>query len=82
MGLNQEVSEGVSQDACALSLQLCQTLCDPVDGSLPVSSVYGILQSRIPEQVAMPSSSESSRPRDQSCVSFISSVFFILQGEK
>ena len=28
----------------AKSLQLCLTLCDPMDQSLPVSSVYGILQ--------------------------------------
>ena len=29
--------------------QLCLTLCDPVDYSLPVSSVHGILQARILE---------------------------------
>ena len=26
---------------CAKSLQLCPTLCDPMDCSLPVSSVHG-----------------------------------------
>ena len=31
------------------------TLCDPVDYSLPGSSVHGILQARILEWVAMPS---------------------------
>ena len=30
------------------------TLCDPVDCSLPTSSVHGILQARILEWVAMP----------------------------
>ena len=30
-------------------LQSCQTLCDPVDCSLPGSSVHGILQARILE---------------------------------
>ena len=30
--------------AAAKSLQLCLTLCDPVDSSLPGSSVLGILQ--------------------------------------
>ena len=28
-------------------LQSCPTLCDPMDYSLPVSSVLGILQARI-----------------------------------
>ena len=38
------------------SLQLCPTLCDPTDCSLPGSSVRGILQAVILEWVAMPSS--------------------------
>ena len=37
-------------------LQLCLTLCDPMDCSPPGSSVQGILQARILEWVAMPSS--------------------------
>ena len=40
--------------------QLCLTLCDPMDCSLPGSSVHGILQARILEWVAMPSSRGSS----------------------
>ena len=40
---------------CAKSLQSCLTLCDPMDYSLPGSSVHGILQARILEWVAMPS---------------------------
>ena len=40
----------------AQSLQQCLTLCDPVDYSLPGSSVHGILQARILEWVALPSS--------------------------
>ena len=39
------------------------TLCDPMDCSLPGSSVLGILQARILERVAMPFSRESSQPR-------------------
>ena len=35
--------------AAAKSLQLCPTLCDPIDGSPPGSSVYGILQARVLE---------------------------------
>ena len=38
----------------AKSLQSCLTLCDPVDCSLPGSSVHGILQARILEWVPMP----------------------------
>ena len=36
-----------------LLLQSCQTLCNPIDGSLPGSSVPGILQARILELVAI-----------------------------
>ena len=45
-----------SGDTHAKSLQSCLTLCDPMDCSLPGSSVYGILQARILEWVAIPSS--------------------------
>ena len=37
----------------AESLQLCPTLCDPIDGSLPGSSLPGILQARTLKWVAM-----------------------------
>ena len=37
---------GRSAAAAAKSLQLCPTLCDPIDGSLPGSAVPGILQAR------------------------------------
>ena len=40
--------------AAAKRLQLCPTLCDPIDGSPPGSSVPGILQARILEWVAPP----------------------------
>ena len=43
----------------AKSLQLCPTLCDAMDCSPPGSSVHGILQARILEWVAVPSSSGS-----------------------
>ena len=39
--------------AAAKSLQLCPTLCDPIDGSLPGSPVPGILQARTLEWVAI-----------------------------
>ena len=36
-----------------LSLQLCPTLCDPIDGSPPGSPVPGFLQARTLEWVAI-----------------------------
>ena len=38
--------------AAAKSLQLCPTLCDPIDGSPPGSPIFGILQARTLEWVA------------------------------
>ena len=58
----------------AKSLQSCPTLCDPMDCSPPVSSVHGILQARILEWVAMPSSRGSSQPRDRTRISDISCI--------
>ena len=46
----------------AKSLQSCPALCNPVDCSLPGSSIHGILQARILEWVAIPSSRGSSHP--------------------
>ena len=43
--------------AAAESLQLCPTLCDPIDGSPPGSPVPGILQARTLEWVAISLSS-------------------------
>ena len=54
---------------CAKALQSCLTLCVPVDGNPPGSSVRGILQARILEWVTVASSRESSQPRDPTCVS-------------
>ena len=48
-----------------LVAQSCLILCDPIDYSLPVSSVYGILQVRILERVAISFSRGSSQPRGQ-----------------
>ena len=53
---------------CVLRHPLCPSLCDPVDCSLPGSSVHGILQARILEWAAMPSRL-SSQPRDGTRVS-------------
>ena len=58
----------------AQSLQLCPTLCNPMHSSPPGSSVLGILQARILEWVAMPSSWGSSWPKDWICISCISCI--------
>ena len=58
------------------SLQSGPTLCDPMDCSLPGSSVHGILQARILEWVVIPFSRGSSQPRDRTLVSCIAGRFF------
>ena len=57
--------------AAAKSLQLCPTLCDPIDGSPPGTPVPGILQARTLEWVAISFSRGSSPPRNQTCMSFV-----------
>ena len=57
-----------SSVVCAKLLQLCLTLCYSMDCCPPGSSVHGILQTRILEWVAMPSSRGSSKPRDRTRV--------------
>ena len=52
-------------------LQVCLTLCYPIDCSPPGSSVHGILQARILERVVMPFSSRSSHPGDQTWVYYV-----------
>ena len=49
--------------------QSCLTLCDPMDWSLPGSTIHGIFQARILEWVAISFSKRSSLPRDWTLVS-------------
>ena len=51
------VSHRVDRDmcTCAKSLQLCQTLCDPMNCSPPGSSVHGILQAEYWSELPTPS---------------------------
>ena len=58
----------------AMLLQWPLALCNPLDCSPPGSSVCGILQARMLEWVAMPSSKGPSQPRDQTCISYVSCV--------
>ena len=60
---------------CACSFaQSCPILCDPMDCSLPGSSVHGILQARILKWVVIPSSRGSSPSRDWIHISYVSCI--------
>ena len=61
-----------------LVAQLCPILCDSMDCSLPGSSVHGILQARILEWAAMPSSRGSYQTRDRTQVSHIAGRLFTI----
>ena len=58
------------------SFQLCPSLCDPMDYSPLGFSVHGILQARILEWIAMP----SSRDLPDSGVELVSLMFHALAG--
>ena len=51
--------------------QSCLTLCEPMNCSLPGSSIHGVFQTRVPEWIAISFSRGSSRPRDRTRVSHI-----------
>ena len=63
---------------CVWVVQSCPTLCDPMNCSLPGSSVHGILQAKVLEWVATAFSRESSRTRDWAQVSHIAERFFTI----
>ena len=58
--------------------QSCPTLCNPMDCSLPGSSVHGISQTRVLEWVAISFLRGSSWPRDRTWVSSIASRRFTI----
>ena len=60
-----------TRHACAVS---CLSVSDSATPWTAAHQVQGILQARILEWVAMPSSRGSSRPRDQPCVSYVSCI--------
>ena len=62
--------------------QSCPTLCDPMDCSLPGSSVHRILQAKILEWVAIFFSRGFSWPRDQTQVSCIAGRCFTLWANR
>ena len=59
-----------------LIINLCPTLCNPMDCRPPGSSVHRILPARILEWVAISFSRGSSQPRDRTCVSSLVGRFF------
>ena len=70
----------VKKDMCVLITQSCLTHCDPMNCSLPGSSVLGILQARILEWVAIFFSRGSSQPRDQTWISYFAGRFFTTES--
>ena len=69
----------ISQKCLEVKVSVTQsylTLSNPMDCSLPGSSIHGILQARISKWVAMPSSRGSSPSRDRTQVSHIVGRFF------
>ena len=68
---------GVSE-VQVLVAQSYPTLCNPMDCSLPGSSVHGILQARILKWVALPFSRGSSWLRDRTWVSCTAAGFFTI----
>ena len=67
LGLEPLSLAGKASCAASKWLRSCPTLCNPMDYSLPGSSIHGILQARMLEWVAMSSSRGSSWPRDWTC---------------
>ena len=65
-----------------LVAQSCLTQCDPMDCSPPGFSVHELLQARILEWTAMPSSRGSSGPRDRTHVSCIAGGLYHLSHKE
>ena len=81
ISLSSQTREGVQGGKSVLSEVKSLShvwLCDPVDCSLPGSSVHGILQAIILEGVTISFSRGSSRPRDRTQVSSIGGRHFNL----
>ena len=64
----------INTEQCVLLPQLCLTLLDPMDCSPPGFSIHGILQARLLEWIAVPSSRRSSQPRDQTYIFYTSTA--------
>ena len=75
---NQKTSNKMAASTWSerVSHSVCPTLSDPMDWSLPGSSVHGIIQARILEWVAIPFSRGWSWPKDQTQVSHIAVILY------
>ena len=70
-------SSRITMHVCMCSVaQACPTLCDPMDCSPPGSSRHEILQARLLEWGAIPSSRGSSQPKDRTHVPCAAGGFF------
>ena len=65
-----------------LLLLSCSVMSDPMDCSLPDSSIHGIILARILDWVATFSSRGTSQPRDQTCVSCIGRRILYFQATR
>ena len=65
-----------SYASCTVSHSVVSDSCDPIEGSLPGSSVHGILQARILKWVAISFSRGSSQPRDGTQVSCVGRLYY------
>ena len=73
----------IKMPATAKSLQSCPTLCDPIDGSPPGSTIPGILQARTLEWVTISFSSAWSKSESevmQSCLTLSDPMDYSLPG--
>ena len=60
--------------------QSCPTLCNPMDCSLPGSSVHGIFQARVPEWGAIAFSDGKLGTREIVCLTVLTKPNFYLYG--
>ena len=65
----------------SVSHSVISNSCDPVDCSLPDSSVHGILQERIPEWIAIPLARKPSQPGDQTHVFALAGRFLMSESQ-
>ena len=78
--MEMKKSSNIEKNAC-VHAQLGPSLCDPMDCSLPGSSVHEISQARILEWAAISSSRGSSWPRDQNCTFCTAGGFFTTEPQ-
>ena len=67
----------IAAAAAAKELQPCLTLCDPIDGTPPGSSVPGILQEKILEWVAISFSTIASWQTDGETMEIVTDFIFL-----